>query len=73
MHTRRNDLDAISKSEFLAPREFLNRREQPSQELIMRLDRCAGPLGIIVHGNHLAEKHVQGLRPWTPRSKEVKI
>jgi hypothetical protein len=72
-HVEGDDLDAISKNEFFAPREFLNRGEQSNQELIVRLDRCAGPLGIIAHGKHLAEKHVRGLRPWTPRGKEVKI
>jgi hypothetical protein len=64
-------LHAALGDEAVAPREFLYGREQPHQELIVRLDRRACALGIVGHRSHAFKKNRPGLRPG-PRGKEIK-
>ena len=41
-HVERDGFDAVADREFVALGEFLDRRHQPRQELVVRLDRRAG-------------------------------
>ena len=64
-HLECGDLDAVTESEFVASRKFLNGRQKPHQKLIVRLDRCARALGIFRHRDHSLEKFDHGRCPWT--------
>jgi hypothetical protein len=66
-------LDAVTESEFVASRKFLNGRQKPHQKLIVRLDRRARALGIFRHRGHSLEKFDQGRCPWTQEVRRKRL
>ena len=62
-HAQGNEFDAIAKHELMAPRELLDSREKPQEELIMRLDRGAGALRIVRHRAHPPKNSTRGFAP----------
>ena len=71
-HVDGDSLDAVADGELVAPGEFLNRRHQPHQKLIVSLNCRARAFGIVRHRNHTRKKLDQGFA-LDPRGKEVKI
>jgi hypothetical protein len=62
-HVEGDAPDAVADGELVALGKFLDRRREPRQEPVMRLDRSAGALGIIRHRRHGLKKFRSGLRP----------
>jgi putative ABC transport system substrate-binding protein len=60
------DLD----SERVAPGKFFDRRHKPREELVVRLDRRAGALGIVRHARCGLNKIPTRASPWTQEVKK---
>ena len=71
-HIERDGLDAVADRELVALGKLLDRRHEPRQELVVRLDRRSGALGIVRHRRRGLKKFDQGFA-LDPRGKEVKI
>jgi len=63
-------LDPVAEREFVVSGEFLDRRQQPQEELIMRLERRARALRIVRHRRILAGE--RSARGFAPGPQEVK-
>ncbi len=62
-HVEGGGLDAVADGELVALGEFLDRRHEPRQELVVRFDRRAGALGVVCHWRQSLKKIRPGLRP----------
>ena len=59
-------LDPIADREFMAFREFLDGRQKPDEELIMRFERCACAFGVVRH-RATRQKTRPGASPLDPK------
>jgi hypothetical protein len=55
-HVKHDHFDAVADRELVALGKFLDRRHKPRQELVVRLDRRAGALGIARHRSRAPKK-----------------
>ena len=64
-HVERGRLDAVAEQEPLLAGELRNRRHQPVEELIVRLDGRTGAAGIVRHGTLLQKATGAGRPRWS--------